>query len=287
MGVLHDEGALRHAVEEIIETIAGLEAGSKRLGEILVEEGKVTEQDVKETLARQKPIGEMLIDEGKVTEADVEEALRTQGVMEAANQPRSEAVESETKTIRVDERRIDQLTNMAGELLVARNTYDYLLGELGAIASVPQATIRSLKDNLYLFSRVTNEMQQGVMSLRMVPIRGVFQKFQRVVRDISRKQQKMIELVTEGEDTEIDKKVADMLSDPLDPYHQKLMRSWSGNPGRTQGRRESGAGHDPSQGMAGGKRPLHPNRGRRKGHKQTKSLREGEKSRYGRDVARR
>ncbi len=215
MDVLRDEAALRHGLDEIIETIAGLEAGSKRLGEILVGAGKVSEQDVKETLARQKPIGKMLIDEGKVTEADVEEALRTQGVMEAANQPRPEAAESETKTIRVDERRIDQLTNMAGELLVARNTYDYLLGELGAIASVPQATIRSLKDNLYLFSRVTNEMQQGVMSLRMVPIRGVFQKFQRVVRDISRKQQKTIELVTEGEDTEIDKKVADMLSDPL------------------------------------------------------------------------
>ena len=98
---------------------------------------------------------------------------------------------------------------------MARNTYDYLLGELGAVASVPQAMIRSLKDNLYLFSRVTNEMQQGVMSLRMVPIKGIFQKFQRVVRDIARKQQKIIELVTEGEDTEIDKKVGDMLSDPL------------------------------------------------------------------------
>jgi two-component system chemotaxis sensor kinase CheA len=214
-GLLHDEGALHSAVEEIVAIIAGLEAGPKRLGQILVEEGKVTEQDIKEVLSRQKPIGEMLVEEGKVTTSDVQEALHAQELMEAARQAHPGAVESETKTIRVDERRIDQLTNMAGEFLVARNTYDYLLGELGAIASVPQAMIRSLKDNLYLLSRVTNEMQQGVMSLRMVPIRGIFQKFQRVVRDISRKQQKMIELATEGDDTEIDKNVGDMLSDPL------------------------------------------------------------------------
>ncbi len=215
MGALHDEASLRNAVEEIVAIIAGLEAGPKRLGRILVEEGKVTEQDIKEVLSRQKPIGEMLVEEGKVTASDVQEALHAQELMEAASQARPGAVENETKTIRVDERRIDQLTNMAGEFLVARNTYDYLLGELGAIASVPQAMIRSLKDNLYLLSRVTNEMQQGVMSLRMVPIKGIFQKFQRVVRDISRKQQKMIELASEGDDTEIDKNVGDMLSDPL------------------------------------------------------------------------
>jgi two-component system chemotaxis sensor kinase CheA len=215
MGLLHDENALRLAVDGIIEIIAGLEAGPKRLGEILVEEGKISDQDISEVLARRKPIGEMLIEAGKVTTSDVEGALRTQGLMEAASQLRPASAESETRTIRVDEGRIDQLTNMAGEFLVARNTYDYLLGELGSIASVPQAMIRSLKDNLYLFSRVTNEMQQGVMSLRMIPVKGIFQKFQRVVRDIARKQQKMIELVTEGEDTEIDKKVGDMLSDPL------------------------------------------------------------------------
>ena len=113
MDLLHDEGALRHAVDGIVEIIAGLEAGPKRLGEILVEEGKVSDQDVKEVLARQKPIGEMLIDEGKVTASDVEAALRTQGLMEAASQLRPAAVESETRTIRVDERQ-DRSTHQYG-----------------------------------------------------------------------------------------------------------------------------------------------------------------------------
>ncbi|MBF0233382.1 MAG: chemotaxis protein CheW, partial [Desulfamplus sp.] len=72
-----------------------------------------------------------------------------------------------------------------------------------------------LKENLHLFSRLTNDVQHGVISLRMIPVRGIFQKFSRVVRDISRKQNKMIEMMTDGEDIEIDKKVADVLSDPL------------------------------------------------------------------------
>ncbi len=121
----------------------------------------------------------------------------------------------ESRTMRIDERKIEDFTNMAGELLVARNTYEHLLNQIRGIDGISRKMMRQFKDNLYLFSRLTNDIHHGVISLRMVPVGRIFQKFNRVIRDISRKQKKSVELVIGGEDIEIDKKVADMLSDPL------------------------------------------------------------------------
>lgn len=205
-----------HIGEEIIAFITGLERDPARLGEILIEDGKVTPSDIQEALAKQKPLGEILVDDGKVSEKDVQRALKKQEVMTVAGQYRQgTGTEHVAKTMRVDERKIDRFTNMIGELVVARNTYQYLLTQLNNAERITPQVLKSFKDNLYLFSRVTNDMQQEVMSLRMIPIKGIFNKFNRIVRDISRKQHKLIELITDGEETEIDKKVADMLSDPL------------------------------------------------------------------------
>jgi len=121
----------------------------------------------------------------------------------------------ESRTMRIDERKVEDFTNMAGELLVARNTYEHLLNQISGIDGISRKIMRQFKDNLYLFSRLTNDIHHGVISLRMVPVGRIFQKFNRVIRDISRKQKKLFELVIGGEDIEIDKKIADMLSDPL------------------------------------------------------------------------
>ncbi|QTA88066.1 chemotaxis protein CheA [Desulfonema magnum] len=129
----------------------------------------------------------------------------------------------EIRSLRIDERKVDHFTNMVGELLIARNTYDHLVGQLedaektgsrGADPAV-RKTVKALKENLHLFSRLTNDIHHGVMSLRMIPVKKIFQKFNRIIRDISRRQKKSVQLLTGGEDIEIDKKVADMLSDPL------------------------------------------------------------------------
>jgi len=121
----------------------------------------------------------------------------------------------ESRTMRIDERKVDHFTNMIGELLIARNTYAHLLQQLEDKHDSTQTTLRQLKDNLHLFSRLTNDIHHGVMSLRMIPVKRIFQKFSRVVRDIGRRQKKAIQLLMDGGDIEIDKKVADMLSDPL------------------------------------------------------------------------
>lgn len=204
------------AVEEVVVFVEGLDKAPKRIGEFLVEDGKLSEKDLRGALSRQKPLGKILIEEGKVSEEDVARALKKQELMEAARQIGATATaEPEMRTMRVDERKIETFNNIVGELLIARNTYDYLLSQFRGMDSDLRTLMKQFRENLHLISRLTNEMHHGVLSLRMIPIRNIFQKFNRVARDISRKQKKRIALITDGEEIEIDKKVADILTDPL------------------------------------------------------------------------
>lgn len=195
----------------------------RKIGEILLETGQVSPQDVEGALQRQKPLGEILVEEGKLQPEVLRHALKKQTLMRAASQQQAARQEDhgpaagapEIRVMRVDEEKIDALANMIGELVVAKNVYEYLIANLMVNHDLPGAVIKSFKDNLYLFSRITAGLQQSVLSVRMIPIRGVFHKYSRVVRDIARKQGKLINFITEGEDTEVDKKVADTLSEPL------------------------------------------------------------------------
>ena len=162
-----------------------------------------------------KETGEILVDKVKVSKDDVDEVLKKQAVTEVAKQLTPAPAKQEIRTMRVDEGKIEDFSNMIGELLVARNTYEYLINKLVNADGNLREVIKLFKDNLHLFTRLTNDLRHGIMSVRMIPIKGTFQKFNRVVRDISRRQKKSIELITEGEETEIDKKVADILSEPL------------------------------------------------------------------------
>ena len=135
-------------------------------------------------------------------------------VIRSDEKPKSNG-EVENRTMRVDEYKIDGFSNMIGELVIARNSYEYLLREVYSTNQIEQTIEKKLNDNLHLFSRLTNDLQVGVMTLRMIPLKSIFQKYSRVVRDIAKKQNKKIEFVTLGNETEVDKKIADSLSDPL------------------------------------------------------------------------
>jgi len=210
-----DHKILAEDVDEIISFLEGLEQDRKKIGEILVEQGKIAAKDVGEALAEQKSLGEILVDRGKISRDDVDKALKKQEAMDVAQQLTPVAAEPEIRTMRVDEGKIEDFSNMIGELLVARNTYEYLLNKLDDNDNGQGELKKLFKDNLHLFSRLTDDLRHGILAVRMIPIKGTFQKFSRVVRDISRKQKKSIDFITEGEETEIDKKVADILSDPL------------------------------------------------------------------------
>ncbi len=117
-------------------------------------------------------------------------------------------------SIRVDADRIDMLMNLAGELIVAKNALPFLARR--AEQGVPSKTLaREIKSQHDVINRIADELQTAVMKVRMVPVGTVFGRFNRLVRDLSRKLDKRIRLVVEGEDTEADKSVVEELADPM------------------------------------------------------------------------
>lgn len=213
--------------------INGLKSPAKKLGELLVETGKISAEEIEAAKAQQKKIGEILVDQGKIGKEDLDIALKKQTVMKAmevsvpaqsvqgygaaAEEPESKdgSKEKFSQSMKVDQEKIDKFTNTIGELTVAKNAYEYMVQKLIREFNLPTSLLKDFKDNSNLISRISQDLQRDIMSLRMVPIKQIFNKFPRVVRDIARKQDKQIDLRIIGEDTEIDKKIADILSDPL------------------------------------------------------------------------
>jgi two-component system chemotaxis sensor kinase CheA len=120
----------------------------------------------------------------------------------AATKP---AVSSET-SLRVDVELLDQLMNLAGELVLARNQI------LQSTKSLQDASFRAVAQRLNL---VTSELQEGVMKTRMQPIHSVWNKFPRVVRDLAKSCKKQVRLEMHGKDTELDKTLIEAIKDPL------------------------------------------------------------------------
>jgi two-component system chemotaxis sensor kinase CheA len=114
-----------------------------------------------------------------------------------------------SSSIRVDTGKIDTLINMVGELVITQSMLS-LVGENFEINKLDQ-----LKNGLSQLERHTRELQESVMNIRMLPINFVFSRFPRLVHDLSTKLDKKIELVLIGENTEVDKTVVELLSDPL------------------------------------------------------------------------
>lgn len=118
------------------------------------------------------------------------------------------------KTLRVDQHRIDALMDLVGELVVAKNALPFLAKKAEEDFGV-KALAKEIQSQYSVINRLSDEMQSAMMQVRMVPLSTVFQRFPRLVRDLSRKLGKNINLVLEGEETEADKNVVEELSDPL------------------------------------------------------------------------
>jgi two-component system chemotaxis sensor kinase CheA len=117
-------------------------------------------------------------------------------------------------TLRVDQARIDTLMNLIGELIVAKNSLSYLARKAEAGASARELA-RDIKDQQAVVNRLAEDMQSAVMAIRMLPVSHVFQRFPRLVRDLSRQLGKQVELELTGEETEADKNMIEALGDPL------------------------------------------------------------------------
>jgi two-component system chemotaxis sensor kinase CheA len=181
-----------------------VDGNPKPLGEILVETGVVSRETLDHALAQQKRVGEILIEQHAATPQQISQALQKQ--QENAAPAKKEA---ETASIRVDTTKIDKLINLVGELVITQS----MLSDLSAHFEISQLSV--LLDRVAQLEGNTREIQERVMGIRMLPIGSVFSRFPRLVRDLSAKAGKKIQLVLSGEETELDKTVIESIGDPL------------------------------------------------------------------------
>ncbi|VAW54346.1 Signal transduction histidine kinase CheA [hydrothermal vent metagenome] len=118
---------------------------------------------------------------------------------------------SESSSIRVNISKVDELINMVGELVITQS----MLSRFGESEEFNASTIEKLKDGLSQLEGHTRELQESVMRIRMMPISTAFQRFPRLVHDLSATFEKKIELIMTGEGTELDKTVLEKIGDPL------------------------------------------------------------------------
>jgi two-component system chemotaxis sensor kinase CheA len=186
------------------EAAAADAAPAPTIGNILIEQGSVSESDVQRAVEQQvagdpRHLGEILVEHGAVKSSDIVEALQTQKSARAATT-------AADRTIRVDVSLLDKLMNLVGELVLARN-------------QVLQFTTKN-EDSAFLatsqrLNLITTELQEAAMKTRMQPIGNIWSQFPRTVRDVATICGKKVRIEMEGRETELDKTIIEAIKDPL------------------------------------------------------------------------
>ncbi len=188
-----------------IESVAVKDDGEdyKRVGEILIERGDIKREDLDTALTEKKYIGEILVEKGLVPPDKIESALMEQQYIREKRQRQKEDVQS---SIKVAADKLDKLVNLVGELV----TVQARLTQTVSGFNVPELELIAEE-----VERLTVEMRDNTLNMRMLPIGTTFGRFKRLVRDLSNELEKDIEMTTEGADTELDKTVIERINDPL------------------------------------------------------------------------
>jgi len=174
----------------------------KKLGAILIQDGAISEDLLEETLhdpakSTTKRIGEKLIEDGKVTPKQVSKALRKQVQQTTA-----------TNTIRVDVKKLDDLIDMIGELVITQ-------AMIKQNQTILKSSDRKLVSDISQLASITSELQRTSTSLRMIPIKQTFQRMARLVRDLTKNVGKNVTINLSGEETEIDRNMVEEIYNPL------------------------------------------------------------------------
>ncbi|MDP2869908.1 MAG: chemotaxis protein CheA [Methyloversatilis sp.] len=200
-------------VSEYISVLRALPEDDLKLGEMLVLSGALTRSELERGLSLQseaaandaeepatpQQIGEILIEGGAVSAGVVDAALAKQKQVK-------DTKAQEARSLRIDADKLDQLIELVGELVVAS----------AGVQNVAQMLAQGhLTEASEVLTRLVEEVRDQALSLRMVQIGATFQRFQRVVRDVSRELGKDIELQISGGETDLDKTVVERIGDPL------------------------------------------------------------------------
>jgi two-component system chemotaxis sensor kinase CheA len=191
----------RDVLKQFLDEIEGQVNGGKPAAPILI-----PTEGLKAEVARMIE----LVSSGKmsVAAAPSAEASPASPTPESAAPAANSANGSANAMVRVDTSKLDGLLDLVGEMVIAQSL---VAPNLARLANGDVQFSR----NVAQLNRITRDLQRVSMSLRMVPIRGLFQKMARVARDLSAKQNKKVNFITSGEDTELDRGVVEELNDPL------------------------------------------------------------------------
>ncbi|WP_300158522.1 chemotaxis protein CheA [Solidesulfovibrio sp.] len=181
------------------------EAVHRRLGEILVSRGDIREEDLEAALAAQRRLGDILSDTGLVSPGTVASALSEQQAVQELSQRTCDRSDK-ASSIRVAADKLDDLVDLVGELVIVQAQIRQAVEDRGDPA------LRGLAEHL---ERLAESLRDSTLSIRMLPIGATFARFRRLVRDLTAELGKEIDLVTQGEETELDKTVIERLGDPL------------------------------------------------------------------------
>lgn len=187
-----------------------------KIGEILVEKGVIDEEQLHETLTKQKRLGEHLIEDGIVSREKLDEALKEQN----RQRVKIDALKRSEKSsnIKVNSLKLDKLFDLIGELVTVQERLSQASSvirktrneELGRV--IGELDLEAISEEI---SMLTNSLRDNALSVRMLPIEATFSKFRRLIHDLSSELHKSIELTMSGTETEIDKTVIDKLDEPL------------------------------------------------------------------------
>jgi two-component system chemotaxis sensor kinase CheA len=194
----------RDVLKQFLDAIDGQVSGGKPATPILI-----PTEGLKAEVARMIE----RVSSGKMSDAaaplpEISPAAPAIPAPDAATPAAPTANGSASAMVRVDTNKLDGLLDLVGEMVIAQSL---VAPDLSRLSNGDAQFSR----NVAQLTRITRDLQRVSMSLRMVPIRGLFQKMARVVRDISAKQNKKVDFLTSGEDTELDRGVVEELNDPL------------------------------------------------------------------------
>ncbi|WP_040842574.1 chemotaxis protein CheA, partial [Nitrospirillum viridazoti] len=195
----------------------GRTSEGRRIGEILVDRGDVAQQAVDAAVAAQMPLGTLLVKSGEVSPDTLAAALAEQqhvrtglgagpSALPGNQQGGAKGTAKAVDSIRVPAERLDELMDRVGELVIVQSRLSQVA------ASSNDVEVKAIAEEI---ERLAHELRDTTMGVRTVPIGSLFGRFRRLVHDLANELGKRIELVTVGEETELDKTVIERLNDPL------------------------------------------------------------------------
>ncbi len=214
---LRETGLKEYTFEELAKELEAVQKPVEiplRLGELLVSqqviEPRVLEKALQEQACSPQPrnLGEILLKDGAASPAEIGQAVAQQRQVAAS-------AHVNAQTLRVEVRKLDELVNLIGELVLERNRLTQLSHNFSAGDIAGEVLESALTQSVAHLSFITEELQVAGLKTRMVPIDTVFCKFPRLVRDVARSLQKDAELIVSGKETELDKTTVELISDPL------------------------------------------------------------------------